>query len=176
VVSRHSGTKRGPNIHPLDPPLHWTLPHLPTPSTGHTRLLIRVFVCCLLALFGDNEGNLQGYILTHLSSVPPQSQHCMNGVNKGHMRPNSQTALNQESSQNTRSGRAWWRTPLITALRRQRQADFWVWGQPGLQSEFQGSQDYTEKPCLEKTNKQTKTPPGLGLVARVFGGHVVISI
>jgi hypothetical protein len=29
-------------------------------------------------------------------------------------------------------------------------------GQPGLQSEFQDSQGYTEKPCLEKqTNKQT---------------------
>jgi hypothetical protein len=27
--------------------------------------------------------------------------------------------------------------------------DFWVLGQPGLQSEFQDSQDYTEKPCLE---------------------------
>jgi hypothetical protein len=32
---------------------------------------------------------------------------------------------------------------------------FWVQGQPGLQSEFQDSQGYTEKPCL-KTNKQTK--------------------
>jgi hypothetical protein len=49
----------------------------------------------------------------------------------------------------------WWRTPLIPALERQKQADFWVWGQPGLQSEFQDSQGYTEKPCLEKTNKQT---------------------
>jgi hypothetical protein len=29
-------------------------------------------------------------------------------------------------------------------------------GQPGLQSEFQDSQGYTEKPCLEKQNK-TKT-------------------
>jgi hypothetical protein len=38
----------------------------------------------------------------------------------------------------------WWHTPLI-ALGRQRQADFWVQSQPGLQSEFQ---DYTEKPCL----------------------------
>jgi hypothetical protein len=31
--------------------------------------------------------------------------------------------------------------------------DFWVRGQPGLQSEFQDSQGYTEKPCLRK-NKQ----------------------
>ena len=43
---------------------------------------------------------------------------------------------------------------LIPALRRQRQADFWVWGQPGLQSKVQDSQGYKEKPCL-KTNKQT---------------------
>jgi hypothetical protein len=34
--------------------------------------------------------------------------------------------------------------------------DFWVRGQPGLQSEFQDSQGYTEKPCLEK-NPQNKT-------------------
>jgi hypothetical protein len=49
--------------------------------------------------------------------------------------------------------------PLIPALGRQRQVDFWVRGQPGLQSEFQDSQDYTEKPCLERNkskNKQTK--------------------
>ena len=34
-----------------------------------------------------------------------------------------------------------------------------VGGQPGLQSEYQDSQGYTEKPCLEnkiKQNKQTK--------------------
>jgi hypothetical protein len=54
--------------------------------------------------------------------------------------------------------RAWWRTPLIPALGRQRQADFWVQGQPGLQSEFQDSQGYTEKPCLGKKKKQ-KTKP-----------------
>jgi hypothetical protein len=35
-----------------------------------------------------------------------------------------------------------------------RQADFWVRGQPGLQSELQDSQGYTEKPCLEKTKKK----------------------
>jgi hypothetical protein len=50
----------------------------------------------------------------------------------------------------------WWRTPLIPALGRQRQADFWVRGQPGLQSEFQDSQGYTEKPCLEKKRKLKK--------------------
>ena len=46
---------------------------------------------------------------------------------------------------------------LIPALRRQRQADFWVRGQPGLQSEFQDSQGYTEKPCLEKQKQTNKT-------------------
>jgi hypothetical protein len=46
--------------------------------------------------------------------------------------------------------------PLIPALGRQRQANFWVRGQPGLQSEFQDSQGYTEKPCLEKTKKKKK--------------------
>ena len=48
--------------------------------------------------------------------------------------------------------------PLILALRRQKEVDLWVQGQPGLQSEFQDSQDYTEKPCIEnkQTNKQTK--------------------
>ena len=53
--------------------------------------------------------------------------------------------------------RQWWHTPLILALGRQRQVDFWVPGQPELQSEFQDSQGYTEKPCLgnqKQTNKQ----------------------
>jgi hypothetical protein len=51
----------------------------------------------------------------------------------------------------------WWCTPLIPALGRQRQVDFWVRGQPGLQSEFQDSQGYTEKLCVKnkQTNKQT---------------------
>ena len=41
-------------------------------------------------------------------------------------------------------------------LGRQGQVHFWDGGQPGLQSEFQDSQGYTEKPCLKKT-KQNKT-------------------
>ena len=46
---------------------------------------------------------------------------------------------------------------LIPALGRQRQVDFWVQGHPGLQSEFQDSQGYTEKPCLQKTKKKKKS-------------------
>jgi len=49
----------------------------------------------------------------------------------------------------------WWHTPLIPTL--WRQADLWDWGHPGLQSEFQDGQGYTEKPCLEK-EKQNKQP------------------
>ena len=45
--------------------------------------------------------------------------------------------------------------PLIPALGGQRQVDFWVWGQPGLQSDFQDSQGYTAKPYFKKPNKQT---------------------
>jgi hypothetical protein len=63
---------------------------------------------------------------------------------------------------------AWWRTPLIPALGRQRQADFWVWGQLGLLSEFQDSQGYTEKSCLEnkQTNKQTQKNCGRTFLER----------
>jgi hypothetical protein len=44
-----------------------------------------------------------------------------------------------------------WYTPLIPAFKRQWQVDLRVWGQPGLQSEFQSSQAYTKKSCLEKS-------------------------
>jgi hypothetical protein len=49
--------------------------------------------------------------------------------------------------------------PLFRPLGRQRQADFWVRGQPGLQSKFQDSRGCTEIPCLETTTttKQNKT-------------------
>jgi hypothetical protein len=46
---------------------------------------------------------------------------------------------------------------LIPEFGRQNQADFWARGQPGLQSEFQDSQHYTEKSCL-KTKKQPPPP------------------
>jgi hypothetical protein len=55
---------------------------------------------------------------------------------------------------NKKIGQAWWCTPLIPAFGRQRQGDFWVRGQPGLQSEFQDSQGYTEKPCLKKIRQK----------------------
>jgi hypothetical protein len=47
------------------------------------------------------------------------------------------------------------RTPLIPTLRRQRQADLGIPGQPDLQNKFQNSQGYTGKPCPKKNkNKQ----------------------
>jgi hypothetical protein len=49
-------------------------------------------------------------------------------------------------------------------------------GQPGLQNEFQDSQDYTEKHCLEKQNKQTKGSHNLkvsfGPFSVLFNGSV----
>jgi hypothetical protein len=54
-----------------------------------------------------------------------------------------------KSLKNNNAGQGW-RTPLILTLGRQRQANFLVRGQPGLQNEIQDSQGYTEKPCLEK--------------------------
>jgi hypothetical protein len=66
-----------------------------------------------------------------------------------------QPGLYSEVLYKTKQAGRWLRTPLIPALRRQRQVDFWVPGQPGLQSEFQDSQGYTEKPSQNKqTNKQ----------------------
>jgi hypothetical protein len=76
----------------------------------------------------------------------------------------------------------WWLTPLILALGRQRQEDFWVRGHPGLQSEFQDSQGYTEKPYLKrqnkaKQNKQTNKQTNKSLTSgMVFLGKFLIII
>ena len=58
-------------------------------------------------------------------------------------------------------------------LERQRQADFWVRGQSGIHSEFQDSQTYTEKPCLEtKQNKTKQNKKRFVLHVLVFFLHV----
>jgi hypothetical protein len=49
---------------------------------------------------------------------------------------------------------AWWHTPLIPA------GGFR--GQPGLESEFQDSQGYKEKPCLKKTKNKTNKKKKMG--------------
>ena len=45
-----------------------------------------------------------------------------------------------------RQARQWWCTPLIPALKRQRQAELWDFEA----SEFQDSQGYTEREWLKK--------------------------
>jgi hypothetical protein len=44
----------------------------------------------------------------------------------------------------------------------------WVWGQPGLQSKFQKSQGYTEKPWLKKLKKKKK---GGGSIKSIIYGY-----
>ena len=52
--------------------------------------------------------------------------------------------------------RQWWHKTLIPTLVRQREMDFWVLGLPGVQSEFQDSQGYTEKPLSWKKQEKKK--------------------
>jgi hypothetical protein len=47
----------------------------------------------------------------------------------------------------------WWRTPLIPALGRQRQADFWVWGQPVYKVSSRTARAIQRNPVSK--NKQT---------------------
>jgi hypothetical protein len=54
-------------------------------------------------------------------------------------------------------GWVWWYIPSIPGLRRQRQADLCEFKARLVYSEFQDSQNYTEKPCLEKPKTKTKT-------------------
>jgi hypothetical protein len=56
------------------------------------------------------------------------------------------------------------------ALGRQRQVNFWVRGQPGLQSEFQDSQGYTGKPCLKKQNNKKDTT--IPFIANKYSGRI----
>ena len=54
-----------------------------------------------------------------------------------------------------RLGWAWWHTPFNPSTQEVEAGRFLSRGQPGLQSEFQNSQGYTEKPCFKK-QKQKK--------------------
>jgi hypothetical protein len=51
----------------------------------------------------------------------------------------------------------WWHMPLIPALGRQRQADFWVLGRPGLQVNSRTVRASQGNPVSKKKNKKQKT-------------------
>lgn len=72
-----------------------------------------------------------------------------------------------QSVKKNHESQAWWLTPLMPALGKQRQADFLVQTQPGLQREFQDSQGYIEKHCprgkKEEEEKERKIKTLLSL-------------
>jgi hypothetical protein len=107
----------------------------------------------------NHHGNVPGS--THKRWWPKHSVNCGDSRTCKHSETSIPTSTvrkqkNKLPIKEFQPQRAWWHTPLIPALGRQRQTDFWVWGQPGLQSEFQESRGYTEKPCLEKPKEKKK--------------------
>jgi hypothetical protein len=69
---------------------------------------------------------------------------------------------------NTAVSQVWWLMPLIPALRRQRQANLWVWGQPGLQSVFQDSQGYIERPCFKNNKNKTNSNKNTAVKTHIY--------
>jgi hypothetical protein len=74
--------------------------------------------------------------------------HCFHAHQRGHRVPlqvvvNDQVVAGswiQEFCKN--SCQVWWSAPLIPALGKQKQVDFWVWGQPGLQRQHPAALEY----------------------------------
>lgn len=62
---------------------------------------------------------------------------------------------------------AWWQTPLILALGRQRQGALSVRDQTGLHNKFPDSQRYIVRPCL-KTDEQIS----MGIIV-IFLAHLL---
>jgi hypothetical protein len=68
-----------------------------------------------------------------------------------------------------------WYTPLIPALGRQRQVDFWVQGQPCLQSEFQAGQPGLHREILswkKQKNKRHKTSLSINFLNTYIFFHI----
>jgi hypothetical protein len=123
----------------------------------HLQEPIRVLHTLIYCLhFPENVNSLISYISSLLiaeAGKPILFPYHFYLLNETHLRGGKRFWLVINSLKNATLLQVWWPTPLVLALERQRQVDFWVWGQPGLQSEFQDSQGYTEKPCLEKKKK-----------------------
>jgi hypothetical protein len=63
---------------------------------------------------------------------------------------------NPAQHENPQLTQAWWLVPLVPALGKHRQGIL-VQGQAALQSKFQNSQGYTEKPWLEKSKEEEES-------------------
>ena len=70
----------------------------------------------------------------------------------------------------------WWLVCLWSPHWWGRGRSLWVWSQPGLQREFQDSQGYAEKPCLEKQTTNKKVCNGEGQCLSDFKQHMTTTI
>jgi hypothetical protein len=127
-----------------------------------TNCLLRTQISALLlnSDFSEKKGFLERILQTHTPHQPTTTLACtwpqhlyLRALD--HLKaPDTYVASGEQKLKPAGCGGAL--TPLTPALGRQRQADFWVRGHPGLQSEFQDSQGYTEKPCLKRKKKKLK--------------------
>lgn len=64
----------------------------------------------------------------------------------------------------------WWPTPLILALRRERQVDLFISSRSILQCKFQVSHGYRATTCFKQTNQPTTKPKRVDVTACLQGG------
>ena len=60
----------------------------------------------------------------------------------------------EKTQKKKREAGRWWRSPVIPVLWEAEAGGFLSQGQPGLQSEFQDSQGYMDKPCLKQEERR----------------------
>lgn len=93
-------------------------------------------------------------IFEAVRNINQESHTCFDlGKKYLHYKNGKQEAANNNYENSSWVVGWWWCMPLVPALRRQRQADLWVWGQFDLQS-VAGQPGLTEKPCLWKQQQQ----------------------
>jgi hypothetical protein len=71
-----------------------------------------------------------------------------------------------------KTARRWWRTPLIPALGRQRQADFWVWSQPAWSTEWVPGQPGLHRETLSRGEKKNRQRSNIQFTKHIVDKHM----